>query len=162
MKGHNLPDEHHIVRVVSYSRLQKDSDGQPIGLLFSAFQRKENEEGLSVTWMEYFKGSREDRISAAVKAIRASALTVGKKSGFAVGNVGGIKSVCLHQKHKIRIIHWPEDDNKAHAEIRQLPRDDTILLEQLAAGAWSELVLNSNIEPIDAQVPAPDEPPLLG
>ena len=155
MKGHNLPDEHHIVRVVSYSRLQKDSDGQPIGLLFSAFQRKENEEGLSVTWMEYFKGSREDRISAAVKAIRASALTVGKKSGFAVGNVGGIKSVCLHQKHKIRIIYWREEDNSAHAELRQFPRDDIALLERLATDTWGELILNSSIP--DGAVPAPDK-----
>jgi hypothetical protein len=155
MKGRNLPEAHHVVRLVSYARLEKDNSGNAIGLQFSAFQRKENEEGLSVTWMEYFGGDRKQQIASTVKAIRAS-LTVGKKSGFAIGNVGEVKAACASRKHKIRIIHWPEDSNLAHAELRQFPRDDQTLLEQLATSTWSELVLDSAIPP--GALPAPDEP----
>ena len=156
MKGHQkLPDDHHVVRYVPFSRLDTDADGKVIGLLFSAFQRKDTENGLSVTWLEYFAGDHQARIVAAAQAIRASAMTVGKKSGFAVGGVGPIKAQCLDRGHKIRVIHSPEDDNKAHAELRQYPIDDRELLERLATGVWSELKLNVDIP--DGKVPAPDE-----
>ena len=162
MKGQNLKPEHHIARYVPFGKLRKDENDTPVGINHNAFLLRPAETGLSVTWLEYFAGDRSTQVRSAVLAIRASNVRPTPKSGFAIGNVDAIGDACRQRRHKIRIIHWPEDDNKAHAEIRQLPRDDTILLEQLAAGAWSELVLNSNIEPIDAQVPAPDEPPLLG
>ena len=145
MKGQSLPAEHHVIRYVPYSKLDKDADDNPVGILFSAFQRKPGEEGLSVTWMEYFAGSREDQVVGAVQAIRASNIKPGGKSGFAIGNVGAVKAACADRKHKIRIIHWPEDDNKAHAELRQFPTEDRQLLDRLAAEVWAELVLNASI-----------------
>jgi hypothetical protein len=159
MKGDNLPPDHHVVRLVTYSRLRKDENNTPIGVNFDAFLRRENEDGLSVTWLEYLPGAtKAERTVAAVQAIRASAMTVSAKSGFAIGNVGAISATCAERQHKIRVIHWPEDDNKAHAEIRQLPRDDLVLLERLASSTWSELVLNAGIKPTDAAKAAPDEP----
>ena len=155
MKGQNLPAEHHIVRLVSYGRLLKDQDGNPIGISFAAFQRNPEHDGLSVTWLEYFAGERPQRIERAVRAIRAS-LTVGGKAGFAIGQVAAIAKTCEDRHQRVRIIHWPEDDNKAHAEVRQLPRDDQELLEDLATGSWSELVLNASIPP--GEEAAPDEP----
>jgi hypothetical protein len=56
----------------------------------------------------------------------------------------------------VRIVHEPEDDNKAHAAVRRIPRDDELLLEQLASEAWAEVVLNSAIE--EGAEPAPDQP----
>jgi hypothetical protein len=156
MKGQNLPDEHHVIRVVPYSKLDKDADGKPTGLLlFSAFQRKRDEEGLSVTWLEYFAGNRPQKIQRAVHAIRASDFKPGGQSAFAIGGVGPIKQKCLDRNHKIRIIHQPEDDNKAHAELRQFPRDDIALLEELATSTWAEVVLNADIP--KGEAPAPDE-----
>lgn len=157
MKGQNLKPEHHVVRYIQFGKLRTDADGNVVGINYDAFLRRPNDDGLSVTWLEYFAGERALQIASAVHAIRASNMNPRPKSGFAIGNVAAIKGACESRQHKIRIIHWPEDDNKAHAEIRQLPRDDTVLLEQLAAGAWSELVLNVSIEPISAEVPAPDE-----
>lgn len=157
MKGQNLPDEHHVIRVVPYGKLEKDEHGEPTGcLIFSAFQRRETEDGLSVTWLEYFAGERSEKIVRAVHAIRASNFKPGGKSAFAIGGVGPIKQTCVDKGHKIRIIHAPEDDNKAHAELRQLPRDDVALLEALACVTWAEVVFNSAVA--QGEAAAPDQP----
>lgn len=155
MKGQNLPSEDHILRLVSPSRLRKDENSVVVGILHTAFERKPDEDGLSVTWLEYFSGTRGEQEIAAVHAMRASAMTPGRNSAFAVGNVGAVATTCADRNHKVRIIHWPEPDNKAHAEIRQLPRDDLQLLEQLAATVCSTFILNTTIPP--GAAPAPDE-----
>lgn len=154
MKGENLPDGDHIVRYVPFSKLLRDGD-KPVGFLFSAFQLRDSEDGLSATWLEYFAGDRVAQTTAAVRAFRAS-LKVGSTSGFAIGQVGAIKSAAVERKHKIRVIHWPVDGNSAHAEIRQFPRDDVELLQVLANQVWAELVLNASIAP--GAEPAPAEP----
>lgn len=157
MKGQNLPDEHHVIRVVPFSKLETDEDGRATGrLLFSAFQRRENEDSLSVTWLEYFAGDRSEMIVRAAQAIRASNFKPGGKSAFAIGGVKQIKHTCAEKGHRIRIIHAPEDDNKAHAELRQFPRDDVALREALAATIWAEVVFNSAIP--KGAAPAPDQP----
>jgi hypothetical protein len=86
-------------------------------------------------------------VAAAIKAIRASQVKVTPRSGFAVGNVGRVKDACLAdtQKHRIRIIHEPEDDNQAHTALRGWPRDNDPLLELLAEDMWSETVLNKDV-----------------
>jgi hypothetical protein len=155
MKGQNIPREHHVVRLVTYSRLDIDPEGNPRGILFSAFQLKPSEEGLSVTWMEYFPGDRNEKIARTVRAIRASNLKPGRKSGYAIGKVETIAAACA-SRSKIRVIHWPEEDNKAHAEIRQMPRDDREVLDRLASQAWCELVLNASIP--EGEEAASDEP----
>jgi hypothetical protein len=91
---------------------------------------------------------------AAIRAVRARRLGVTHKSGFAIGRVGVIAATCAERNHRIRIMHEPEDDNKAHAAVRRMPRDDDELLELLAAESWSELILNAKIS--DGAEPAPD------
>jgi hypothetical protein len=158
MKGDNLPDEHHVIRVVPYSKLDKDEEGQPTGgLLYSAFQRRDTEDGLSVTWLEYFVGNDHGKkVERAVHGIRASNYKPGGKAAFAIGNVGKIKQLCRAQNHTVRIIHAPVDDNKAHSEVRQIPRDDQVLLEALATADWMEVVFNSTIA--GGSNPSPDTP----
>jgi hypothetical protein len=99
--------------------------------------------------LEFFGGDREKQIQRVVQTIRSSNLTVGKKSGFAVGNVEKISSLCAARNHKIRIIHEPEDANAAHVAVRRIPRDDDELLEVLAAEVWADLVLNRSIPDAD-------------
>jgi hypothetical protein len=156
MKGQKLPPEHHIVRYVPWSKLRKDEDDHVLGVLGEAFKLRPSDKVLSTTWLQYFASPRAAQIRAAVCAIRASKLKPGGKSGFAVGNVAAITAVCADRGHKIRIVHEPEDDNKAHTSVRQFPREDMELLELLAAVAWSELVCNSEV-PAGAN-PAPDNP----
>ena len=89
---------------------------------------RRQDKGLSATWVEYFAGDRSEQLVGAVPAIRASAVTVGKNSGFAVGKVGMVAKACADRNHKIRIVLSPDSDNTAHAEFRQMPRDDLELL----------------------------------
>ena len=147
MKGQKLPLEDHIVRFVSPSRLRRDENNAVVGILPTAFELRPEDEGLSVTWLEYFAGDRDQKIASTIRAIRASAIKVSQNSGFAIGNVGAIANTVADRGYKIRIIHMPVGDNKAHAEIRQFPRNELELLERLAATVWSEFVLNTHVPP---------------
>jgi hypothetical protein len=156
MKGQKLPPDEHVVRYVPWSKLRKDENDNVLGILGEAFKLRPDEKALSTTWLEYFYGDRVSQIVASVRAIRASHLKPGGKSGFAIGNVGAITAPCADRKHKIRIVHDPKNDNKAHTSVRQFPREDILLLELLAADAWSELVLNATVS--RGANAAPDEP----
>jgi hypothetical protein len=151
-----LPPDHHIARHASWAKLRKDENDNVIGVLGEAFKMRPVDTYLSTTALEYFPGDRQAQIVAAVQAMRASSLTIPKKSGFAIGQVQRIKATCLTQRHNIRIVHEPADDNKAHVAVRRFPRDDLELFQLLAADAWSQVVLNANV-PAGA-VPAPDTP----
>ena len=153
-----LPPEHHIVRNASWAKLRKDENDTVIGVLGEAFKMRRVDTYLSTTWLEYFAGARAEQITAAVRAMRASSLTIPTKSGFAIGNVGKIAATAeaSEKAYKLRILHEPADDNKAHVAVRRFPPDDIELFELLAIDAWSEVVLNSAIP--EGEAPAPDAP----
>lgn len=140
----NLPDDDHVMRYVPWGKLRKDEDLNVIGFLGEAFTLKPDEDSLSVNWLEYFQGDREARIHASVKTFRTT-LKVGTKSAFGIGNVAKVKEVCRARGANVRIVYEPKDDNKSHSGIRRLPRDDTILLDALAADAFAELIHNAAI-----------------
>jgi hypothetical protein len=158
MPSTKLPPEHHVVRNVPWARLRKD-DSDPekvVGVLGDAFKPRDADPGvLSSTWIEYFAGSREEKIENAIKAMRASKLEIRAKSGFVVGEVQAVVSLANEKRYKIRVLHEPEDDNKAHVAMRRWPNEDMEFFELLAAEAWSELVMNSSISP--GELAAPDE-----
>jgi hypothetical protein len=139
--------------------LRKD-DNDPekvIGVLGEAFKMRLSEDTLSTTWLEYFSGTRQEQVYGAIRAMRASSLDIKTKSGFVIGNVGNIAAAAADRGHRIRVLHEPVDDNKAHVAVRRWPRDDLLLFELLAAESWSELVLNNSPEiPKGAQA-APDQ-----
>jgi hypothetical protein len=54
------------------------------GVLGEAFELRSSEKFLSATWLEYFAGPHVPKIKASVRAIRASKLKPGGKSGFAI------------------------------------------------------------------------------
>lgn len=147
MPSTKLPPEHHIVRNVPWGKLRKDENDpeKVIGVLGEAFKMRPIDDTLSTTWLEYFSGSRQEQIKGAIRAIRASKLEIKSKSGFAIGNVRDIVAVAASRNHSIRVLHEPEDDNKAHVAVHRWPRDDITLFELLAAEAWSEFVLNEYI-----------------
>lgn len=142
-----LPLHDHVMRYVSWNKLRKNENDEVIGILGEAFKMRDSDKSLSTTWLEYFLGSREEQITAAVRAVRASKLEVKPKSGFAIGEVGAIQADCAALNYKVRIFHEPEDDNEAHAAVRSLPRDDMELLERLATGAWADWILNKIVQP---------------
>jgi len=143
-RGSNLPDEDHVMRYVPWSRLRKDEDENVIGILPQAFALKEEEQTLSLNWLEYFSGDRDQRIRDSVSMFRRG-MRVGAKSGYGVGNVGQIKEVCESYGARVRIVYEPEADNLSHSEIRRLPRDDLSLLDALAAQAFVDLVRDAEV-----------------
>lgn len=138
----NLPPDHHVVRYVGHNSIRRDEDENVVGINAEAFRRKSTEDGLSVTWIEHFDGEWEDQLRAAVSAIGRTR-KAGTNSAFAWAQVGQIHHVCSERSHRVRIIHLPEDENRGHSEIRQLPHDDELLLEMLAAEAFAEYRLKS-------------------
>ena len=158
MTGRKLSDGEHIIRYVPFSKLRRDEDDNVIGVLGAAFKMRPVDDYLSVTSLEYFAGRRQEQVVSAVHAIRASDLEVKSKGGFAIGNVGRICEVCstCAGRYKLRVLHEPENDNKAHVAVRRFPKEDDELFELLASDAWSEVVKNSDVE---AGVrAAPDDP----
>lgn len=132
------------MRHVSWSRLLKDADNNVLGFLPQAFDLRPTEPALSVNWLEYFSGDRKSQISACVKQFRDSR-HVSPKSAFGVGNVGKIQRTCMELGAKVRIVYAPSKVNPAHAELRNLPRDELALLEALAADVFTEMIHNTDI-----------------
>src|SRR5208337_4672405 len=85
----NIPDEDHIMRHVPWGRLRRDEDDNVIGFLPQAFERRPDEESLSVSWVEHYSDPAT-RVRDAVWAVR-NARRVGGRSAFAIGNVGKVK-----------------------------------------------------------------------
>jgi hypothetical protein len=142
-----LPHEHHVVRYVPWARLRKDEDDNVVGVLGGAFKLRTDEDYLSATWAEYFDGNHDECVAAAVKVIRASKIDVKPRSGFAIGKVDDIRSICFadSRQYKIRVIHERATDNVAHTAIRRWPRDNDDLLELIAEEAWGNFVLNQDV-----------------
>jgi hypothetical protein len=139
-----LPPDHNIMRYVSPSKLRKDENGVVHGVLYEAFLLRSSEVGLSVTWLEYFSGSRTQQELAAAHATRASVRTK-PKSAFAVGSVGQFLAICEERSYVVHIVHSRTGNNEAHAEVLEMPRDDTELLEIIARSWCRRLILNSDI-----------------
>ena len=60
---------------------------------------------------------------------------MGAKARLAVSQVGKFKQVCKDNGSKVRIVHEPENGNEPHSSIRQIPREDLVLLEAVAREA---------------------------
>jgi hypothetical protein len=73
-KTKKIPPDNHVVRYASWNKLRRDENDEVIGVLGEAFRMRDSDKSLSTTWLEYFGGSRNEQIVAAVRAIRASAI----------------------------------------------------------------------------------------
>lgn len=144
-RGYLLPDDNHVIRHVSPNRLIKDDDGNVLGVFPQAFALRPNEESLSVNWLEHFDGDHDARIKQTVHELRA-AIGVKSKSAFGVAVVGNIKEICKKNGSAVRIVYDPRKNIDSHAEIRNFPRDDLSLLEDLANGALCQLIANADIK----------------
>ena len=120
--------------------------GNPIGgFLPEAFELRDGEKGLSVNWLEYFKGTHQKNVEASMQKFRDT-IDVKKSSAFGVGNVKKIQGVCAeHGADKVRVLLDELDDNKSHSIIIRLPQDNLALLESLAVDAFVDYVPDSEI-----------------
>jgi hypothetical protein len=150
-RGSNLPNDDHVMRYVPWAKLRKDEYDNVVGFLSEAFKLRDGEASLSLNWLEYFSGPRDEKIRQSVEMFRR-VRGVGSKSAFGVANVKRVKEVCAASgASRVRVVYEPEEAksgkpaNPAHSGIRHLPRDDMSLLEALASEAFAELVRNSDV-----------------
>lgn len=143
-RGNSLPDEDHVMRVIPWSRLRKTEDDVVIGLLPEAFMLREEEEALSVNWIEYFSKDRPGNIKASVHAFRVS-LKIGRKAAYAVAKVAKVKEVGLNKQKKIRIVYSPTSNNKSHSSVHVAINDDLALMDALTHEFEQEMYFDSSI-----------------
>jgi hypothetical protein len=135
--SNKLLAEDHVVRYVRKRQLRRDSDGNVLGVLPDAFNRREHEEYLSSTWLEHFSPEYEPGLRAAANAIRQQ-LTVKPRDGFTVGNVGKIVEICQGFEVRVRLLHEGKAENMGYCAIRGIPRDHIELFEMLATEALTD------------------------
>jgi hypothetical protein len=109
-----IPAEDHVVRYVRKRQLRTDSDGNVIGVLPDAFNRREHEEYLSSTWLEHFSREYERGLSAAAAAISRQ-LEVKRRDGFTLGNVGKVIEICESFDVRVRLL------NEENLRTRDMP-----------------------------------------
>jgi hypothetical protein len=145
-KNQRLEPTHHVMRYVPYNRLFKDDDGNVTGFTAQAFSLRDNEDTLSLNWLEYFDGDFQQQVEGSIKAFRAF-MDVAKKSAFGIASVQSILDTYSKYGHQVRVVYFPEEDNQSHSEIRNAPRGELNVLEALATEAFKSLILNSSVAP---------------
>lgn len=129
-KGKDLPEEHHVLRHVSSTRLRRDAERVVTGIRADGL-RPQPGEGLSVNWLEYGEGSEREQISQAFDLMRNN-LNIKKSAVLALINVGQFRLVAKGAGFSVRFVYAPIENNGGHSEIRHLPFDDDEVLDELA------------------------------
>lgn len=138
MAKKSLPDDNHVVRHISSNLLERDADDRVVGCFPQAFELRQSETYLSASWLEFFDGSKDERLKSTAAAF-AKMRAVRPRHGLATGNVGTVREACADFGQRVRILHEP-NENPAHSAVRNYKSDDLELLELLAAEAWSDVV----------------------
>jgi hypothetical protein len=139
-----LPAEDHVVRYVRKRQLRRDSDGNVLGVLPEAFNRREGEDYLSSAWLEHFSPDYETGLRAAATAI-GQQLEVKPRDGFTVGNVGKTVEICEIFEVRVRLLHEGKRENTGYCAIRGVPRDHIELFEMLAADVFTDTRIAATI-----------------
>ncbi len=145
MTATKLPPDDHVVRYVPKRLIWKDEDGIVLGVFPQAFEHRENESFLSVTWLEHYVSNYEQALVEATMAIRRQ-LTVKPKDGFTTGRVGRICDICELHDVKARVLHEPvPPENTGHSALRGLRHSSSALLDMLAAEAFTDTRVAADI-----------------
>ena len=151
-----LKDEHIITRNVSFTRTHRNEEGKPVGILPQAFEMRADrgEKDLSVNWLEYFDGDFDQNLQDAINDYRqhikiVSGGKVGKKSVYAIANVGVLVDVCKANTFKtVKVDHNAKKSartNKSHSSIIKIPFNDNSLMNLLATQIFNQIVFNADI-----------------
>lgn len=120
MKGDVIPPEDHVLRHCGKFDLKWEPSGEIRGVFPHAFEH--DEEGISVTWVEYFAGCAAEQLVAARAAI-ARARRLRSSHRLAKLNVGDVLEAGNATGVATRVVHDPdpgppENANPAHSLIR--------------------------------------------
>ena len=137
-----LPPEDHIVRYVRSKFLTRDEDGKVITCSPEAFRLRDDEDYLSVDWLEHYDGSRHERLR---QVKHYCDLTIKKSDGLGTVLVRDFHATCASVNVSVRICHERTVKDPAHSAIRQFPRDNEELLALLANIVLSDLVFGRDL-----------------
>ena len=110
--GDNIPPSHRIARHVPWARLLRDGDDNILGVLPQAYQLREDEEYLSVNWLEFVEAASQEECLRATTLLIQATMTSGKiqpKSRiaifqmpfFSLKTVGGKVSLAAALSNKV-------------------------------------------------------------
>ena len=155
-RGDALPDQDEVTRWIKPKLLGRDDNGnvvldnqgRPKFVFPAAFELREDEDSLSVTWLQHFGNGRVQHLPKAAEAFRKSTNS-GKlqaHSAFAIAGVASIKETGASHDSKLRILEDPIDGNPGHTEIRRYPREMSELQVVLAAETFAERHLYEKVK----------------
>jgi hypothetical protein len=136
MRGDAIPPENHVFRHCRKGDLKWDPDGTIRGVFPDAFEP--DEDGISVTWMEFFGGSPAEQLEAARAAMdRARRLRASNR--LAKLKVSTILAAGEEVKRVLFVVHDPieqpqERENLGHSLIQGIAVDDDDLRNRIANG----------------------------
>lgn len=145
-KGDELPNPSRIVRYVPYGKMRRDEDDNFLGPFPSAFEQREVDDYLSVTWCEYFTGEADCQLRCAIEAIRNSNWNVKAKACFCVADSPAVLRALKAAGRIGRVIYYPEDDNQAHAGVHGIEPEDMQVLALLADEIWCSFLTKSDAD----------------
>lgn len=125
MKRENIPDKDHVARLCSPKTIF-EGEIQP-----SAFILRDNEESLSVNWLEYFNCSDRESEIAEIQKVYSSKLRVKVKARIAVLNVGITKENVKTESPDRRNLEFKHDsdneDDPSHSGIYNMRPDNDMI-----------------------------------
>jgi len=138
MTSQIIPDEHHITRHVAYRKIIKPESVER-SVDSDVFLPREAEKYVSVDWLEYFDGNLRQRLDLVRNAmIKNRERGIGRKSVFAIVNVGITKEAGLQNSRKISVRTTGELHDPSHSGICGLTPDDDIIAQEIALHARVE------------------------
>lgn len=144
-RGNSLPGQDHIMRYVPPARLRRDEDNNVLGILPHAFSYRDQENYLSVNWLEYFKNDKASNLRDCVDVQRAT-LKVAKNCVYAVAVVDKVMQVCVKKQKPVRIVYHPTNGNVAHSAFHVQHNDDLNVLSDLAREFEKDMNPNSKFK----------------
>lgn len=142
MKGDRVPNEDHISRLCQPKSITEEGE-----IDASAFFLRDNEEGLSVNWLECLGCSnREEEINAIRDLYNEKFSRVGAKAKITVLNVGAVHEKVLMEsldRRNLEFVHEPEDSpvpDPSHSAIYNL-RPDNVMIAELILQLVNETYL---------------------
>ena len=155
-----VPAEDDITRWIKPAWVKRTDDGEaertPTGEIAQiapqAFELREGEEYLSVTWLQAFGAERQVQLPLAAEAFRHSqpSKKLGLNGVFAIAGVETLSNACKEHGAKIRVLQEPEDENPGHVAVRRFPAEAGDLHVHLATEIFLERYTYKEIKADDA------------
>ena len=137
MKGDQIPDQDHIARYCSFSRLSDDGQPEPTAFMLKPAKPAEPpEESLSVNWLEYLECPGRISKIAEIRRIYRETFDVGAQAKIAILNVGEVCDKVRTESPDRRILQVHHDPivpkDPSHSGIYNLRQNDSVIAELIA------------------------------